>query len=198
MKILCKAFGPYQTNTYIISNQNKQIIIDPSYNVSSWVKQNAKNPIAILNTHGHSDHIWSNKELKDRYNIPIYCPKDDIFMLENDFDNEGYQTHKVDVAVKNNETFNLANLHVEFLHFPGHTPGSSIIKIDDVMFSGDFIFKSSIGRTDFSFGSSKDMKKSIQSFLQIKDDFVLYPGHGDVTSSHKEKHNLINILISFN
>lgn len=187
MKILCKPMGPYQTNCYIVSSNNKEIIIDPGTGAVKWVKDNVKNPIAILNTHGHSDHIWSNSDLQKSFNIPIYCPKDDAFMLMNDFDNEGYSLSKPDIEVKSNETFLLSGFKIEYMDFPGHTPGCSAIKIGDALFSGDFIFKGSIGRVDFPFSSPKDMKKSINKFLKIKKDMTVYPGHGPKTTVKAEQ-----------
>ena len=76
--------GDYQTNCYIVTIDEKDFIIDPGVGATKWVKQNVKNPVAILNTHGHFDHVWSNKEVKELYNIKLYTPKDDTFMLEKD------------------------------------------------------------------------------------------------------------------
>ncbi len=197
MKILSQAMGPYQTNCYIISNNEQEIIIDPGYKAFDWVMKNVKNPIAILNTHGHSDHIWSNKVLQESLDIPLYCPKDDLFMLLNDFDNEGYPTSKADIEVDKNEKFILADLEVQYMHFPGHTPGCSAIKIEKAFFSGDFIFKGSIGRVDFPFSSALDMKKSIKDFMKIKENMIIYPGHGPTTTVKEEQkiiHQWLNIL----
>ncbi len=197
MKILYQAMGSYQTNCYIVSNNAEEIIIDPGYKALNWVMKNVQNPVAILNTHGHSDHIWSNKALQDTLNIPLYCPKDDLFMLMNDFDNEGYPLSKADIEVDKNQIFSLAGLEVEYMHFPGHSPGCSAIKIGEVLFSGDFIFKGSIGRVDFPFSSPKDMKKSINHFLTIKEELTIYPGHGPKTTVKTEQktiHQWLNVL----
>ncbi len=197
MKVLCQAMGPYQTNCYIVSHNEEEIIIDPGTGAVEWIIKNVKNPMAILNTHGHSDHIWSNKALKDALDIPIYCPKDDTFMLMNDFDNEGYPLSTPDVEVQTEEIFSLAGLDVQYLHFPGHTPGCSVIKIENILFSGDFIFKDSIGRVDFPFSSPKDMKKSIKRFLTIKEDMTVYCGHGPSTTISAEQkiiHQWLDIL----
>lgn len=187
MKVLCQAMGPYQTNCYIISYNGQEIIIDPGTGAEEWVMANVKKPIAILNTHGHSDHIWSNNVLKNSLDIPLYCPKDDAFMLMNDFDNEGYSLSTPDIEVKVDEVFSLIDLSVQFLHFPGHTPGCSVIKIDNICFSGDFIFQGSIGRVDFPFSSPSDMKNSIKKFLTIKEDMKIYPGHGSTTTVKTEQ-----------
>ena len=133
--------GSYQTNCYIVDNEGKQIIIDPGMGATSWVIKNVTNPVAILNTHGHFDHVWSNHELKEKFDIPIYCPKDDVFMLNADTYGLGLTPSSADVEVKGDENFELAGLKVEFLHFPGHTPGCSAVKIKDAIFSGDLYLK---------------------------------------------------------
>ena len=78
MQVQRQAMGPYQTNCYIITVQGKDFIIDPGVDATQWVTTNVTNPIAILNTHGHFDHVWSNQAVKEQLNIPIYCPKEDI------------------------------------------------------------------------------------------------------------------------
>lgn len=194
MKVLCQAMGPYQTNCYIIVNNGQEIIIDPGMGALEWIKANVKNPAAILNTHGHSDHIWSNKALQQLFKVSLYCPKDDAFMLMNDFDHEGYALSTPDVEVDAEQSFKLAGLSIKFLHFPGHTPGCSAIQVGKAFFSGDFIFKGSIGRVDFVFGSPNDMRKSIERFMRIKEDMIIYPGHGQSTTIKAEQRTLPNWL----
>ena len=72
MDIKVQPMGDYQTNCYIVTINDKDLIIDPGVNAFSWIKRNVKNPIAILNTHGHFDHVWSNQEIKDNYKIKLY------------------------------------------------------------------------------------------------------------------------------
>jgi glyoxylase-like metal-dependent hydrolase (beta-lactamase superfamily II) len=190
MKIKSKPMGDYGTNCYIVEINEKQIIIDPGVGAFSWIKENAKNPIAILNTHGHFDHIWSNYEIATYFNIPIYCPKDDVFMLQNDPFSYGTPKSKANFEVKPNQTINLLSTNITFHHFPGHTPGCSAIEIEDSLFSGDFIFNGSIGRVDFPFSSKEDMKKSLQRVLTFTKNYTIYPGHGGKTSLNNEKASL--------
>ncbi|MEY4504124.1 MAG: hypothetical protein RL154_417, partial [Pseudomonadota bacterium] len=84
MNIISKPMGAYQTNCYIVKTKSGDIIIDPGIGAIDFVLQNAIKPLAILNTHGHFDHVWSNAEVKEALKIPIYCPKDDEFMLRAD------------------------------------------------------------------------------------------------------------------
>lgn len=187
MKILVKPMGVYQTNCYIISNESGELIIDPGVGATDWVVKEIKNPLAILNTHGHFDHVWSNAELKKLLNIPIYCPKDDAFMLEKDPFSQGTPPSKADILVHGDEEYQIGSFDIKYLHFPGHTPGCSVIEIGENWFSGDFIFENSIGRVDFPYSNPEDMKKSIKKFLKIPHDKKIYPGHGNPTTIKKEQ-----------
>jgi glyoxylase-like metal-dependent hydrolase (beta-lactamase superfamily II) len=196
MDVIFKPMGPYQTNCYIISDGEHSIIIDPGISATGWVMENAKNPIAILNTHGHFDHVWSNQTLKEYFKIPLYTPEDDIFMLtQQQFDMDVPPSH-ADVIVKRDESFELAGFKFTFHHFPGHTPGNSMIEFENCFFSGDFIFNGGIGRTDFPFSSPDDMKKSIQKFLaNFSENKTIYPGHNDATDVNSAKSMLPQWLL---
>ena len=135
--------GEYQTNCYIVTINGKDLIIDPGVNASAWVKENIKNPIAILNTHAHFDHIWDNKKLREDLKLKIYCPINDVFMLENDPFKKGHPTCTPDFKIQPDEEIILQDIKIKFHHFPGHTPGCSAIEIENSLFSGDFIFKGS-------------------------------------------------------
>jgi len=114
IEIKVQPMGPYQTNCYIVNINNKQLIIDPGVDALSWIKNNTTNPIAILNTHGHFDHVWSNQEVKDYYNIPIYCPKYDIFMLSKDPFEQGTPPSTCDFVINHDEIINLLNEDIQF------------------------------------------------------------------------------------
>ncbi len=190
MHIKKKAMGPYQTNCYIVTIDKKDFIIDPGVDATDWVCKNVTNPQAILNTHGHFDHVWSNQAVKEKLNIPIYCPKDDCFMLENDPFSQGTPKSIPDVYVKHDQSFDFDGVKIAFIHFPGHTPGCSAILIEDHLFSGDFIFQSSIGRVDFPYSNPTHMVKSIQKVLSWESSPMIHPGHGGDTTLEKEKRSL--------
>jgi len=190
MTIKSAPMGPYQTNCYIATIDDKDLIIDPGVDAYNWIQKNTTNPIAILNTHGHFDHVWSNQEVKDKFNIPIYCPNDDCFMLENDPFSQGTPSSTADIKVTADETFVIGDIEIKFHHFPGHTPGCSAIQIQEHLFSGDFIFDGSIGRADFPYSSPEDMKASIHKVLKWENDINVYPGHGNSTTLFQQKHSL--------
>ena len=187
MEIKIQPMGATQTNCYIVTIDGKDIIIDPGMNATKWVLDNVSNPVAILNTHGHFDHVWSNAEVKKALNLPIYCPKEDIFMLSSDPLGQGTPKSTADYVVVGDERLNIEGITVNFRHFPGHTPGCSIIEIEDVWFSGDFLFEQSIGRWDFPASNGEDMIKSIEKALKIEEDYTVYPGHGLSTTLKAEQ-----------
>ncbi len=224
MELLSKAFGIYETNCYILKTAIGDFIIDAGVDSAQWVVDNATNPLCILNTHGHFDHIWCNAELKERLQIPIFCPKGDAFMLKSDCFDLGLKPCAPDIEVEPNQILKFGDIAVEFMHFAGHTPGCSMIKIsgsdsslrgdlspkqsknksvDSVdsssvtkndenlyIFSGDFIFYRTIGRSDFPYSSPKDMGESLQRFGALDYDAQLYPGHGQSTTIKDEQKNL--------
>lgn len=187
MTIKIQPMGDYQTNCYIATVDGKDFIIDPGVGATEWVLKNTTNPVAILNTHGHFDHVWSNAELQSRLKVPLYTPKEDIPMLSDKEWVPSLPKSVADVEVNADEELDFDGTKVKFRHFPGHCPGCSTIEIGDAMFSGDFIFKRSIGRCDFPYSSPQDMKKSLQKFKEINYDKDVYPGHGDKTTIKEEQ-----------
>lgn len=187
MQILSKACGSYQTNCYVVKTANGEIIIDPGVNAFEWLKSVCQKPLAVLNTHAHFDHVWDNEKAQKEFNIPIFTPKDDIFLLSNDIFGIGVPTSQADVVVEPDSTVLVGGVEATFLHYPGHTPGCSAIVIGEAMFSGDFIFRGSIGRVDFPYSEPEDMKKSLEKFIRLKQELKIYPGHGGATDTKTEK-----------
>ncbi len=190
MQIKMQPMGATQTNCYIVTKEGRDLIIDPGMGATEWVKTHTTNPVAILNTHGHYDHVWSNAALQKALNIPIYCPKEDAFMLSRCPLGQPTPPSKPDYEVKPDETIDFDGIKVTFRHFPGHTPGCSAIEIDDVWFSGDFLFQNSIGRWDFPYSSGEQMLQSLHKALLIKADYTLYPGHGMSTTLQREQRGI--------
>lgn len=190
MQIKVQPMGVYQTNCYIATVDGKDFIIDPGVNATKWVKENVTNPVAILNTHGHFDHVWSNAELQKDLGVKLYTPKGDIPLLQDSTWMPGLPSSTPDVAIVGDEELDFDGVKVKFRHFPGHCPGCSTIEIGDAMFSGDFIFYRSIGRTDFPYSNPSDMKNSLEKFRLIDYDKTVYPGHGGTTTIQQEQKNL--------
>jgi len=190
MQILKKAFGEYVTNCYILKGERGDLVIDPGQGSFDWVMQNTGKIAAVLNTHGHFDHVYDDAKLQ-RAGAKIYIHEDDAFMLRADTFETMPESIEADVLIKGQEqSLEIAGFNVKFSLFAGHTPGSCMIEAGGVIFSGDVIFKGSIGRWDFPFSSGEQMRESLHKILQIEGDFTLYPGHGPNTSLAAERQNL--------
>ena len=135
MILKAKQMGEYATNCYILTKNDHSIVIDPGVGATNWVLDNSKKIVAILNTHGHFDHIWSNKELKKITKAPIYIHKDDAFMLKDDIFALNTPTAKADFTIDNERELTVEEFKFRFIHMPGHTPGCCIIEIEDMIFS---------------------------------------------------------------
>ena len=197
MQILKKAFGEYVTNCYILKGEQGDLVIDPGHGSFDWVMQNTGKIAAVLNTHGHFDHVYDDAKLQ-RMGAKIYIHEDDAFMLRADPFETMPESIEADVLIKGQEqSLEIAGFNVKFSLFAGHTPGSCMIEVDGVIFSGDVIFKGSIGRWDFPFSNGEQMRESLNKILQIKGDFTLYPGHGANTSLQAERQNLKYFLQLF-
>ena len=197
MQILKKAFGEYVTNCYIVKGEQGDLVIDPGEGSFDWVMQNTGKIAAVLNTHGHFDHVYDDAKLQ-RAGAKIYIHEEDAFMLRADPFETMPEPIEADVLIKGQEqSLEIAGFNVKFSLFAGHTPGGCMIEVDGVIFSGDVIFKGSIGRWDFPFSSGEQMRESLHKILQIKGDFTLYPGHGPNTSLAAERQNLKYFLQLF-
>ena len=197
MQILKKAFGEYVTNCYILKGEQGDLVIDPGQGSFDWVMQNTGKIAAVLNTHGHFDHVYDDAKLQ-RTGAKIYIHEEDAFMLRADPFETMPEPIEADMLIKGQEqSFEIAGFNIKFSLFAGHTPGSCMIEAGGVIFSGDVIFKGSIGRWDFPFSSGAQMRESLHKILQIKGDFTLYPGHGPNTSLAAERQNLKYFLQLF-
>lgn len=158
--------GILEENCYIVENENECIIIDPGDEVGKIISNITLRPIAILITHRHFDHIGALKEVQDMYKIPVY-----------EFSN------------LDEKTINIGNFKIEVIYTPGHTNDSVTYYFKDynIMFTGDFLFKGSIGRTDLKTGNLIKMKKSISKIKKYYDIIDVYPGHGNNTTIGYEK-----------
>lgn len=198
MKVQVKPFGSYQTNCYILKIDGKEFIIDPGVGAAEWIEKNISNPAAIINTHGHFDHIWDNKKLRERLKVPLICAKSDAFLLKEDIFGLGTTPSTPDITVEADGELELEGIRLHFTLFPGHTPGCMAVIHEEDFFSGDFVFQNSIGRTDLPYSKPDDMIKSIQKLLALETDYIIHPGHGNSTSLNAERENLGFWLRSLN
>lgn len=184
--------GMYDANCYIVIDEDTKeaCIIDPGgddVRLEGIIKDLDVKPKFILLTHGHLDHVGAVEHLSSLFNIPFYVHGDEIKYMESDnyiFGN----IRKPDGLLSEDSEFSIGNHKIKVLHTPGHTEGGVCFLIDNDLFSGDTLFKGSIGRTDFTGGDFGKIINSIKTkILPLGDDINVYPGHGPKTSVGYEK-----------
>lgn len=200
LKVNQYVVGPVQTNCYFAINDELKelLIIDPGASarqLAERVREEGCRPVAILLTHGHFDHATAAEELAKEFDIPIYAHEDEKETLEDSELNASWMMgdHLIfhaDVFVKDEEELDLAGFHIRVLHTPGHTVGGCCyyFPYEEVVFSGDSLFCTSIGRTDFKKGSTSDLIRAIkEKLMTLPDRTTVYPGHNDVTTIENER-----------
>ena len=186
-------------NTYVISDDYKKaVIIDPSSDgdgLSSYLIKNNLEPVAILLTHGHFDHIRGVNKLVDKYNLPIYIHENDREFLIDPFFNCSYmlkkqiRIEKEPILLNDKEELNLLSGDtIKVIHTPFHTVGSVCYYFinNKLLFSGDTLFMNSIGRDDLPTSNRRKRNSSLDKIKLLPKECKIYPGHGPNTSLNKE------------
>ena len=201
-RLICKfqVVGPVQTNCYFLYREDTKdcVIVDPgdaADTIERKVSEKQGKPVGILLTHGHFDHIMAADEVRKKYNIPIYASEKEETTLLNPKVNlsvfgHGSCTLDADVYLKDLQTVELAGFSVQMIETPGHTVGSCCyyLKDEGVLFSGDTVFRGSVGRTDFPEGSTAAIVRSLHRLLDaLPDETEVYPGHDASTTIGYEK-----------
>lgn len=199
-------FNPFQENTYIIYNEEKQCwIVDPgmysaeelSY-FNGLITENELVPQAIINTHTHLDHIFGVAALKEQYNIPFGVHELDLPVLNGAkgsaalFGFNFGDVPKHDFLIKAGENLKLGNDELEVRLVPGHSPGSIAFYYSEGnwVIAGDALFAGSIGRTDLPGGNHNQLITSIKTqLLTLPEETIVFSGHGPETSIGEEKRN---------
>lgn len=199
-------YGPFQENTYVLYNEEKEaIIIDAGmYELHefdqffAWITKNELKPVLLLNTHTHIDHITGNAAVVMKYKVPLAFHELDKPV----FDHQGtagmmynlqfVKSPQPDYYLKEGEDVNLRNDSLRVLFTPGHSPGSVCFYSEQQQFvvGGDVLFQQSIGRSDLPGGDADTLVKSIHTQLfSLPDEVKVYSGHGPVTTIGYEKMN---------
>ena len=205
MKIDCFILGAYETNCYILRENAAAkdcLIIDAGLQAGqliNFLKEHKLNPVPLVLTHGHIDHIAGVAALRAEFpDIKVYIHKLDAPMLAEPHTNlsamtgEPFSIESAEFSLKESDMIEQAGVKLSVLHTPGHTPGGICLYSDDegIVFTDDALFADSIGRTDFPNGSMSQLLKSIrQKLFTLPDETKVYPGHGPVTIIAREKAN---------
>lgn len=203
LKIGRMVLGICQTNCYFIYEEGSKdvIFVDPAdagdY-IYETLKEKGFQVAGILLTHGHFDHIWGSKELRELTGAKIYAYEAEKILCEDAGNNVSAQVNRAytvvpDVYLKDGEEVTIAGMTCRLLATPGHTIGSCCYYFEaaDMLLSGDTLFADSVGRTDLPTGSMGEIVASIKEKLfSLPDETKVYPGHGDITDiGHEKKYN---------
>lgn len=198
MEVIKIVLGALSENCYFLKYSDKEAaIIDPGENgekISAELERRELVPTKILLTHGHFDHIGAADFLKKKYNIPLFVSERDKCMLS-DREKSGadiapfveYYPTEADGFLKDGDKIPLGDGFITVMETPGHSAGSLCFVGDDFIFTGDTVFKGSVGRTDLYSGDARALGESIKKLSELKGNYKLYCGHGDDSSLETEK-----------
>ncbi len=183
--------GPLLTNCYVVWERREAMIIDPGgeeiEKIVSFLKERGLEAKYILATHGHFDHVMGVKRLKSAFpNAKFLLKREDLQLLEKGkqtarfFNVEDYEIPEVDGFLGENVEF------LKVIYTPGHTMGSVCFLSGKYLFSGDTLFKGTVGRVDLG-GDAEKLMESLKLLKSLPDEIVVLPGHGPPTTLGEEK-----------
>ena len=185
-KLLLKQLeiGPMQNFIYFVGDKEKKevVVIDPAWDVKLILESAKKEDLKItgaLVTHGHFDHTNGVEDLLSKLDIPVY-----INNTEADFFKFKWGKENVK-KVHAGEKLKVGNTEIEFIHTPGHTPGSQCFLISDNLVSGDTLFIDGCGRCDLPGGDVDQMFNTIcHKLMKMNDNTIIFPGHNYASKKH--------------
>ena len=192
MQVKRMQVGPIGTNCYILEDQTarKAAVIDPgdeAGRILAELKKSDAQVEYILLTHGHYDHTTGVPELHRA------LPDAKIYIHKADANGAGSRLYPLAGQVDGlrfygeGDTLSLGGLTIEVLHTPGHSPGSVVLKVADVLFTGDTLFAGDCGRTDLQGGSWEEILRSLGRLGRLEGDCRVLPGHMDTSTLDRER-----------
>ena len=206
MEIKRIVFNPFRENTYIVWDDTKECIIVDAGNMVAGENRILKEfltahdlkPVMAVNTHGHFDHTGGVEWLKSEYNPKFACSSKDKFLIDSSAGGMVYgikcnNVPEIDVDLDVEQSITFGNTTLKVIKTPGHTPGHVVLfdEASKSLFTGDTLFRESIGRTDLPGGDySWIMRSILEQILPLGDDVTIYPGHEDSsTLGHESLYN---------
>ena len=198
-------YGPFQENMYLLIDQQKNcVIIDPGCyeqfekeELLAFIQDNELNPVALLNTHGHLDHVMGNAFIQRHYNLDYYLHELDIPTMEMSpraaqmYGIPGFEPSPApNKLLKEGDKLIFGGIELEVFLTPGHAPGHVVFYNAENKFiiNGDVLFRGSFGRYDLPGGDLPTLIRTIKEVMfQFPEDTVVYTGHGPSTTIGIEK-----------
>jgi len=195
MKVKTIISGNYSCNSYIISQGEVCVIVDIGFDsapVFEYVEKEGLTIKAVLLTHGHPDHVFKAKDFIDK-GISVYISEEDYQMPKNNF--FGLRLVEADFVLFDpifidGHKLEFGEIAVDIIKTPGHTKGGVCYIIGNYLFSGDTLFRGTVGRSDLYGGCAKTLRDTVKSLLAIEKNYIVMPGHGESsTIFYERQHN---------
>lgn len=197
------------TNCYLITDKStgEMAVVDPGGKSEQLIddinKSGGKLKYVIL-THGHYDHIGYAKQMADLFGAKIICGEYTNELLNDNVLNHSafhpdlapISPFNADILLKDGDTFKLGETEFTYISTPGHTKDSGCYIFDDIIITGDTLFRESYGRTDLPTGNDREMIESLRRLKNIDGDYNVLPGHGELsTLEYERKHNFLMVRL---
>lgn len=200
MKLTAITLGEYMTNCWLLQDERtgRALLVDPGFytkELDLFLERNNVSELEyILLTHGHMDHICGVPYVKEKYGGKTVIGAQDAYLLEEyhfiknepEYEN-AFRASKADITVCDGDGLDFCGEKIKIMFTPGHTQGGVCYIINDMFFSGDVLFKGSIGRTDLEGGDLFRLVHSLQRIADIEKNYIVLPGHGEKTTLEFEK-----------
>ncbi|MEM4750363.1 MAG: MBL fold metallo-hydrolase [Sulfolobales archaeon] len=214
MRIYRWVVGPLRTNCYMIESLNEALIIDPGWHeglddMIRIIRSRSLKLIGFIATHGHFDHIAGVSRLREEFNAEFMIHERDLEIALRAHDIalrylniEIPRVPKPDRFIREGDLIRVGDSRIEVIETPGHSPGSVSLILRESssgrlrIFTGDTLFKDSIGRVDIPGASPEMMRESLRKIISLPRDTLVYPGHGAETVLGREIERN-NVLRSF-
>ena len=198
MKIMQLCVGMIATNCYIVYDENTReaAVIDPGDNARSILKAVEQEKLTVkyvMLTHAHFDHLLAAHGVLEATGAQYVVPEGDLWLLkyENMEDFGGmarsYVEDTPDIVAKEGTQITFGGLTATYMNTPGHTPGSSVIRIGDCLFTGDTLFRHECGRCDLEGGDFSQMLRSLKRLHDLEGDYKMLPGHEGLSTLSEER-----------
>jgi hydroxyacylglutathione hydrolase len=189
--------GDLQTNMYLFYSElsRRCFVIDPGAEagkIISLIEREKLDPVAVILTHGHADHVGAAAELLSHFHIPLWIHEADEKTMRAQFNREIAAMFAMTLPpaaerlLKDGEAIGSDDLTLTVVHSPGHTPGSILLQNNNLLFTGDTLFQGDVGRTDLPGGDAKQLQHSLAKIREFPSSTIILPGHGEASTLERE------------